>query len=58
MEVINGTSLQFYLLIRMKLDIRPFWKKKNHREAAMVVPKCQRHGSGKALGAKGRTDGH
>lgn len=43
MEVINGTSLQFYLLIRKKHDIKPLWMaKKCHRKAATVVPKVSK----------------
>lgn len=61
MEVINGTSLQFYLLIRKKLDIKPLWiAKKCQRKTLAVVLKFQRNGNGKAegLNAKGREGKH
>lgn len=37
LEVINGTSLQFYLSIRKKLDIKPLWIPKRMEETLMVV---------------------
>lgn len=61
MEVINGTSLQFYLLIRKKLDIKLLWiAKKCQRKTLAVVLKFQRNGNGKTegLNAKGREGEH